>query len=433
MGRVVPWLFVLLYAAAPLAAWATTPVALLTIKGPIGPATADYIDHGMGEARRDGAGLIVLEMDTPGGLDTAMRDIIQDILASPIPVAAYVAPAGARAASAGTYILYAAHIAAMTPGTNLGAATPVSIMPSGATGTDKGNGGGTMEHKMVNDAVAYIRSLAELRGRNADWAEEAVRNAASLSASEALNKHVIDLITPSLSGLLKAVDGRQVQVKGSTVTVRSAGAAIIRIDPNWRTQLLAVLTNPNVAYVLMLLGIYGLFFEFVNPGSVIPGVLGGISLLLALFAFQALPINYAGLALILLGIAFMIAEAFVPSFGALGIGGVTSFVVGSLMLMDPRMHAFGISYALIASFALVSLMAIMGAATLAFRAHGRPVVSGREQMIGSEGEAIADFKGKGRVLIRGEIWIATADSPIRAGQRVKVERLDGLKVHVTPL
>lgn len=427
---------------------AAADVRVLDIDGPIGPATASYVVDGIEQAPPDTA-LLVLRVDTPGGLDSAMRQIIRAILASDVPVATYVAPGGARAASAGTYILYASHIAAMAPGTNLGAATPVRLggLPSspspgdGGGGGDGGDsdsggnagGGSAMEHKMVNDAVAYIRSLAELRGRNADWAEKAVREAASLPASTALDKGVIDLMANDVDDLLAQVDGRKVTTAAGERTLATAGAAVQEVEPGWRTELLAVLTNPNVAYILMLVGVYGLIFELANPGAVVPGVLGGICLLLALFAFQALPINYAGLGLILLGVAFMIAEAFVPSFGALGLGGVAAFAIGSVMLFDTQTAGFQLSLMLVAGFTLASLIVFLGTATLALRAHGRPVVSGRQQMLGSEGVAVADFTGKGKVRIHGELWQAEATEPVRAGQRVRVTGMEGLKLTVVPV
>lgn len=424
---------------------------LLTIDGPIGPAMSDYVVTELTRAQEQGAALVILEMDTPGGLDTAMRDIIHAILGSPVPIATYVAPSGSRAASAGTYILYASHVAAMAPGTNLGAATPVQLgglpsspAPSPASSPDeekgqagkRGNGATPvtpLERKMVNDAVAYIRSLAELRGRNADWAEKAVREAASLPAHKALELGVIDVMADSIEQLLRKIDGRTVKTATGAVTLATAQLRLERVEPGWRTRILAVLTNPNVAYVLMLLGIYGLFFELANPGAILPGVLGGICLLLALFAFQALPINYAGLGLILLGLTFMIAEAFAPSFGALGLGGVIAFVIGSVMLVDTDVAGFQLSIMLIIGFAAASLLLLLASASLAIRAHKRPVVSGRQQMLGSEGVVAADFQGTGWIRIHGERWQAECDVAVRAGQRVRVIGLDGLLLRVEPV
>ncbi|MGR8942496.1 MAG: NfeD family protein, partial [Gammaproteobacteria bacterium] len=314
----------------------------------------------MATAVDSGAKAVLIVMDTPGGLDTSMRQIIKNIIASPVPVITYVAPGGARAASAGTYILYASHMAAMTPGTNLGAATPVQLIspdnlddqaaekpaktsPAGSAAKNP------MARKAINDAVAYIRSLAELRGRNADWAEQAVRASASLTAEQALKLNVIDILAADRTDLLKQLNRRTVNVLGRDVILSTGNTTIRAIDPDWRSRLLAVITNPNIAYILMLAGIYGLIFEFSNPGSIIPGTIGGICLLLALYAFQILPVNYAGMALILLGIALMIAEAFVPGFGILGFGGLIAFVIGSVILMDTDAPGFGVNIALIAA------------------------------------------------------------------------------------
>lgn len=406
-------------------------VLVLELRGVVGPAVADYLGRGIRRAADSGASLLVIEIDTPGGLDGSMRDIIRDIIASPVPVVGYVHPGGARAASAGTYILYASHVAAMTPATNLGAATPVQIggMPGGDA-PDESEGGeaprGAMERKIVNDAVAYIRGLAQMRGRNGEWAERAVREGASLSAGEALREGVIDLVAEDLDALLAALDGRRVETGQGERLLATEGAAVERLTPDWRARLLAVITDPNVAYILMLLGIYGLIYELASPGLIVPGVAGAISLLLALYAFQVLPVNFAGLALMVLGILFMLAELFVTSFGMLGIGGVIAFIIGSVMLLDTGVPGFGISTPLIAFFAASSALFFIVVVGMLIKSRRRPVVSGMDQVIGSEVEAVEDFTGEGRVRYGGELWNARSDAPLRRGQRARVAAVDGL-------
>ena len=429
----------------------------LRIDAAIGPATADYILDGLETAVAEGYPVVVLEIDTPGGLDSSMRDIIKGILASPVPVITYVSPAGSRAASAGTYMLYASHIAAMTPASNLGAATPVQI--GGATPAppqapkppipgeetddseaDKDESAepppDAMKAKMVNDAVAYIKGLAELRGRNAEWAERAVREAVSLTASEALELNVIDIVAKDMTDLLQQADGRQVDVAGEEITLATAGMNTEYLEPDWRTQLLMIITDPSVAYMLMLAGIYGLLLEGYNPGALVPGIVGAICLLLALFAFQVLPVNYAGLALMLLGIMLMVAEGFAPSFGVLGMGGLAAFVFGSIILMDTDVPGYAVSRTLIGGIATVGGLASLGLVYMFVRARKRPVVSGRESMIGQLAEAINDFSGpgplRGNVFINGESWLAESLLPVAKGKSVRVLAMHGLVLDVEP-
>jgi len=444
MRNLASWLLLLTVLCAPLQSGADTRAVLIEVDGAISPASSDFVVRGIDKAADSGAALVLLQINTPGGLDGAMRSIVQGILASPLPVVCYVAPSGARAASAGTYILYACHIAAMAPGTNLGAATPVQLgggglpkPPKPATGPESADDAtddndDAMQHKLVNDAAAYLRSLAQLRGRNAEWARETVETGASLSAGEALKAGVIDLVASDLDDLLAQLNGYPVEMDGKTLTLDTTGITVTRIEPDWRTRLLSVIADPNITYILILIGIYGLIFEFYNPGMVLPGVVGAISLLLALFALQVLPVNYAGLALLMLGIAFMVAEAFAPSFGALGMGGLIAFLIGSIILIDTDMPGYGISLPLILTFTAVSGLFFLGVIGLAIKARGRPVVSGQEEMLGATGTALQDFSELGRVRIHGESWQARTEAPVRRGQSVRVTRIDGLTLHVEP-
>jgi membrane-bound serine protease (ClpP class) len=416
------------------------PVLLAEVTGVIGPPVAHHVESAIEAAEQRDAELLILQINTPGGLETSMRDIIEDILAARTPIVGYVAPSGGRAASAGTFILYATHVAAMAPGTNVGAATPVQISGGAEAppppGQDEEETAPTnadaLDRKAVNDAAAFIRSLADLRGRNADWGERAVRYGEAISAAEALELAVIELTASDLDDLLRQLDGRVVTMPGGERTLSTQGRLVERVEPTFVTQMLAVLANPNVAFLLMLIGVYGLIYEFATPGSIGPGVLGAVCLVLGLYALNQLPLNYAGLALIALGVAFMVAEAFTPTFGVLGVGGAIAFLIGSAMLIDTDIPEYRLSW-----FVIVAAGAMTGgfvALALGFtiKTHRRKAATGREALIGARVKVLDWSNGAGHVWAASERWNASGPETLTVGGWARVTGVEGLRLQVAP-
>jgi membrane-bound serine protease (ClpP class) len=423
------------------------PVLLVDIKGAIGFVAVGQLTKALDRAAAQDSPVLIVRLDTPGGLLTSTREMIQAILASRVPIVMYVAPNGSRAASAGTYLMYASHVAAMAPSTHLGAATPVSIAPTGlpgsppppkpSPGSDKPSQPDpqtAMERKVINDAVAYIRSLAELRGRNADWAEKAVRDAATLTATAALQERVIDAVARDAEDLLSQIDGRTVTTAAGKLRLETKGRSVVELKPDWKMKVMSAITDPNIAIILLMIGIYGILFEFWSPGAVAPGVVGGISLLVAFAALSVLPVNYAGLALLLFGIALMVAEAFTPSFGVVGLGGIVAFALGALFLFDPEQSDIPIrvSWQVVASLTALSATFFAGILGFAMRARRRPVRTGSEEMIGSTGEVVSWTGDEGRVQVHGEIWAARSTQGLAKGQKVRVASRTGLILAVEP-
>jgi membrane-bound serine protease (ClpP class) len=417
---------------------------LIDVKGAIGYVSTSQLTKALETAKAEKASLLIMRLDTPGGLLSSTRDMIQAMLASPVPVVVYVAPSGARAASAGTYLVYASHVAAMAPGTHLGAATPVPLgvpglpgspppsKPQGSEKPSEANPASAEDRKSVNDAVAYLRTLAELRKRNAEWAEMAVREAATLTAADALKKHVIEVIASDVPEMLNAIDGRSVTTTAGETRLKTKELRVVELKPGWKMRVMSVITDPNVAFILLLLGVYGILFEFMSPGAVAPGVVGGISLIVALTALSVLPVNYGGLALLLLGIALMVLEASAPTFGVLGLGGIVAFVVGALFLFEPDEGDFQLTvvWPVIIGAAVVSTAFLVGILGFALRARRRPVRTGAEEMIGSTGEVENWADGKGNIRVHGEVWAAHSRESLTIGQKVRVVGLSGLTLTI---
>lgn len=399
-------------------------VNVIKISSAISPVSSEYISRSIEKANKTAAEALIIEMDTPGGLDTSMRTIVKEINGSKTPVIVYVSPSGARAASAGVFITMAANIAAMSPGTNIGAAHPVTIGGQ----MDK-----TTSEKAENDSVAYIKSIARTRGRNSEWAEDAVRKSVSLPATEALRQGVIDLIADDIGDLLKKIDGRQIKIDNTTIILNTSKAAVVRDEMGWRLSLLSVISDPNVAYILMLIGMYGLFFELSNPGAMFPGVAGGISLILALYAFQTLPVNYAGLFLIVLAIVMFILELKVTSHGALTVGGIISMTIGSLMLFEESSPFFKLSLYIIAISVVVTVVFFCVVVGLSYKAWKRKPITGVEGIIGAAGTAVeAIDKGRGMAMVNGALWQCRSDAKIDKGMEVIVVGISGLMLKVVP-